>query len=265
MSYTTVPDTVTNITPSFNLIWTDQEIPQSGTYSLYFYNGEIEFLIRDGQYVSVGEISFLNINFNVIGDYTVRVVNADVTNPLNPNYYNVTAQTQLTIACFCEGTEILCDNNEYEKIENLKIGTKIQVYKNESKKIIHIYKNTYKNNKDELHRIFKICNYENQTKDLFLTGGHSILVSDLTENEIKRTNKYWNEMMKIEDKYLLLSCVNEKAKKIENNEIYNVYHIVLENDDENGQYGIYSNGVLSETMSINCYKNITKNKKISIC
>ena len=70
--------------------------------------------------------------------------------------------------------------------------------------------------------------------------------------------------MKIKDKYLLLSCVNENAKKINDSNIYTIYHIVLENDDIYGQYGIYANGILTESMSIDCYESIEKkiNKNI---
>jgi hypothetical protein len=162
--------------------------------------------------------------------------------------------------CFCEGTEILCFyNNEeqYIKIQHLKIGDFVKIYNGEPKKIIKYYQSRYKNDRT-YHQICRLSNYENQTKDLYLTGGHSILVDNLTKTEKKETLKYWNNLMQIEDKYLLLCCVNENAKKINDSNIYNIYHLVLENEDRNGQYGIYANGILTETMSLDCYEDVEK-------
>ena len=67
---------------------------------------------------------------------------------------------------------------------------------------------------------------------------------------------------KIEDKYLVMSYCLEYCEKIDNNDKYKLYHLVLKNDNDSGQYGIYSNGVLTESMSYNCYKSITKIKMI---
>ena len=44
----------------------------------------------------------------------------------------------------------------------------------------------------------------------------------------------------------------------ENNVSY--YHFCLENEDEEGQYGVYSNGILSETMSLSFSKKNYMNK-----
>lgn len=160
--------------------------------------------------------------------------------------YNKTASATLNVNCFLKDTEILTSNG-YEKIQNLKINDEIQTYKNGLKKIKFISKNLYKND-TSYNQIHKISNLKNQTKDLFITGGHSILVDFLNEEEKIKTKKYWTDYIKIEDKYLLLACVSN-FEKIENNEVYELFHIVLENDDVQKQYGIYANGILTESMS----------------
>ena len=60
-----------------------------------------------------------------------------------------------------------------------------------------------------------------------------------------------------------MAYFSESCEKINNEDIYELYHLVLENDNEYGQYGIYSNGILSESMSYNCYKSLLT--KIEIC
>jgi hypothetical protein len=59
---------------------------------------------------------------------------------------------------------------------------------------------------------------------------------------------------KISDKYLALACFSDEFEKIENNELYNVYHLILENNNKTEQFGIYANdGILTETMTENYY------------
>jgi hypothetical protein len=85
-------------------------------------------------------------------------------------------------------------------------------------------------------------------EDLIITGAHSILVDKLTENQEKYI-KSIGDRLKIDDKYLLLSCTSSDFKKIEDNNLYTYYHFTLENDDENKQYGVYANGILTESQS----------------
>ena len=96
------------------------------------------------------------------------------------------------------------------------------------------------------------CLYRMKNSDLILTGGHSLLVDDLSENEINNNSKY-GFSSSILDKKLLLACSSDNFEVEESNENpYELYHIVLENDDIYGHYGIYINdGILSESCSEN--------------
>jgi hypothetical protein len=177
----------------------------------------------------------------------------------------VTTVTTDTTSCFVEGSQILCvvnNEEEYIKIEDLKIGDSVKTYNNSPKKISYLLKKPFKNDKS-YSQICKLSNYPNKTKDLFLTGGHSILVDELTEDQKEKTEKVWKGTRKIDDKYLLLTFIDENAEKIDDEQEYNVYHLALENDDENGQYGIYANGILTESMSISYYLNVTNSLVVS--
>ena len=86
--------------------------------------------------------------------------------------------------------------------------------------------------------------------DLILTGGHSILVDTLSDDEIIQTKKYWDEPKMIDDKYLLLVGIDKNAELYEKNGNMNLYHISLECEDIHRSFGIYANGILVESCSI---------------
>jgi hypothetical protein len=56
-------------------------------------------------------------------------------------------------------------------------------------------------------------------------------------------------------KYLLLSMFNDECERIDNDDEYEIYHIVLENNDDNDFYGIFAHDVLTESMSVKCCKS----------
>ena len=97
--------------------------------------------------------------------------------------------------------------------------------------------------------------YKNNKINLTISGGHSILVDKLTEEQLNKQHDFlFNK--KIEDKYLLLSCFSSDFEKIEpTEELLEIYHLCLENEDYEGQYGIWVNGILSESCSISHFKN----------
>jgi hypothetical protein len=167
----------------------------------------------------------------------------------------------LTFPCFNENTTICVYKNDkeyYEWIQNLQIGDFVKTYKNGYKSIKHIGSSKLLNNnsEDNTKSMYKMKN-----TDFIITGGHSILVDDISEEEEKiQYSVYGMTNQSIEDKQLLLACVSDKFEKIMDKKIYNIYHIVLENDDLYSNYGIYANdGILTESISYDCF---TKSFKI---
>lgn len=94
--------------------------------------------------------------------------------------------------------------------------------------------------------------------DLLITGWHSILVDELTPQEHESQNKI-NFNHTIDDKQLLLSSVSEKFSKIQSNNLFEYYHFVLEDKDEDRRYGVYANGILVELPSINIWNKMHEN------
>jgi len=178
------------------------------------------------------------------------------SNMLDATYTPVsTTLTTTGEACFVKNTKILCyidDKEVYLPIEDLKVGTLVKTYRYGYKKIIikghALMQNTVLYNRKKIYAMYK-NEKNNLNEDLYVTGGHSLLVDNLTEDEIQNTYKYWKKLLKIEDKYLIMACVNNNFVQIDDNNIYDIYQIVLENDNYKNNYGIYANGVLTESLS----------------
>ena len=177
-----------------------------------------------------------------------------------PNNWTITA----TYTCFKEGTKILTDKG-YIPIENLKIDDLVLTYKYNYKaiKIIGNSKINHpaiQNNriKNQLY-VYKKENNPELIEDLVITGGHSILLDRLSDNDFFKNNPmFGKEIYMIDNKYRLLSCIDENASVFEEPGIYNIYHLSLESEDENQAYGIYANGLLVESCSAEYLKKESK-------
>uniref|UniRef100_A0A6C0JDV4 Hedgehog/Intein (Hint) domain-containing protein n=1 Tax=viral metagenome TaxID=1070528 RepID=A0A6C0JDV4_9ZZZZ len=165
------------------------------------------------------------------------------------------------VPCFKEGTKILCligNVETYIEIQDLEVGTLVKTYLHGYQKISMIGSGVIKNPEDDKRIKDRLYKYSNNDfpEDLVLTGGHSILVDELTEEQKEKTSKYWKIFHKTDDKHRLLAVVDENAVPYEIPGSFNIYHIALEHDDDSANYGIYANGLLVES----CCKRALKNK-----
>jgi hypothetical protein len=54
--------------------------------------------------------------------------------------------------------------------------------------------------------------------------------------------------IKLDNKFKLIAYYNERFEPFDEEGLFNIYHIVLENNgDKNKSYGIYANGILAES------------------
>jgi len=225
---------------NFTLQWNDTNQILATTATLYINNIPVS-TISISQ--STNTIIFNNIDLTQFqfDSYPIQVI--------GNNSYNETASINFDVTCFLEGTEILCliDNEEkYIKIEDISDDTMIKTYKHGYKKLLlkshqKVHNNIVCMKKDSLNNNVPF-------NDLKVTTGHSMLVDNLTDDEITEIEK-WNPVKKIDDKFLILSRVSKYFEEYDIKELNNVYHLILEADDLDTQYGIYANGVLMESMS----------------
>lgn len=157
--------------------------------------------------------------------------------------------------CYVKGSKILCliDNEEkYINIEDIEICMYVKTFQNGYKKIVEKTHSNFVNSSDKIYN--KI--YRMKNNNLFLTGGHSILVEELTEYEKIESNKIFG-LPKIQNFYRLLACISDKFESVDDNLRYEIFHISVGEEDI-----IYANGILSETFSIEWYEKEFKKIKI---
>jgi len=247
--------TFTNIIPSVTgySAWTLYigGVQYGGTGTISSDRKSVTFTITNGLPLSIFP---LNIVITCPG-------NQDGPNGTIPYYF--LGRLQAEVVCFNEGTKILYMNkqmvDQYIRIELLKPGDFVKTFKHGYRKIDMIGKNVFINTPT----IFKKCMYKMEKTDmngliadLIVTGGHSILVDEISDEErVLNEQLFWGPTPKLDNKYLLLAAVSNQFKPIKNNIKYTYYHLVLDNEDVNEErYGIWANGILTETPSKEFFK-----------
>ena len=168
------------------------------------------------------------------------------------------------IPCFLEGTQLLAfiDGEEkYVPIESLKkddlIKTSIDGYKKiELVKSGDVFNPGHSERIE--NRLYKCSaeNYPELSSDLYVTGCHSILVGSLSSEEREQTVKSLGRVFVTDDKYRLMAAIDKRAEPWISEGVYKIWHLALEHENENANYGIYANGgLLVETCAMNFLKN----------
>ena len=175
----------------------------------------------------------------------------------------ISQSTNGGLSCFIENTQILT-NNGYKNIQDLSTNDKI--YTTEG------YFNLKYLGFNYINIVFfdKIYVYKNDFKDLYVMEGHSFLFKN-TENLF---NENYDEKIYLQmgslivDKYIkilakdLIYCSiakYEDIKNLVNQNHVKYYHIVLDNNNDEKQYAIYANSILTETM---CEKYFLNNSEL---
>jgi len=167
--------------------------------------------------------------------------------------------------CFLEGSKILCsiDGQEtYVPIETIRKGTLVKTRLNGYVPVDMIgHSKMYNpghslNSKNRLYRLSP-NQYPELTEDLVLTGCHSILVDELTEEQREKSIAYTGDIYITDDKYRLIACLDPRAHPYASEGIHNIWHLALENENYYWNYGIYANGLLVETTSKRTMKELS--------
>lgn len=127
-----------------------------------------------------------------------------------------TASTDVTIQnsvpCFKEDSKILTFNETLEKeeyipIQEIRVGMLVKTFQHHYVKVEIIGKAQIYNSGDKnriLHRLYQYSNpkFPEIFEPLILTGGHSILVDELTEEQREKRGKYSDQSLKPMEKYI---------------------------------------------------------------
>lgn len=218
-----------------------------------------------------------NVNYGSIGSYTqwkIAYNNGDpFPSDIYNNNYNLQSIANNSISvyaytappppppppiCFLEGTQILCKDGSVP-IEDLHCGDLVKTM-NGYKAIVGIKKDSLVNPGTNERTVNRLYSYDDK---LFVTGAHSVLVDSLTQEQKEKTAAHLGLLFKediekifvAESKCKLMAYIDDKAEPWASEGNYTIWHIALENTNENANYGIYANGYLVESCSINSLNN----------
>jgi hypothetical protein len=157
-----------------------------------------------------------------------------------------------------KGTKILCSKHENEEeiylpIEKLQIGMSVKTLGG-FVKLVDIESSQVMNYNHSLRCTDRLYVYRKKDnadlfEDLIVTGGHSRLVSSITLDQCSSLFNFWQRVYMTEGKIRIPACLDEVAQPYQNQGEHTVYHIVLENENKFQNYGVYANGLLSESCS----------------
>ena len=163
-----------------------------------------------------------------------------------------------SIRCFKEDSTILCliDGQEtYIPVQDIQNGTLVKTYLSGYVPVAMIGHSKIYNPNNSLrskNRLFRYSKnkFPELTEDLIITGCHSILVPHLTETQRALSKELTGDVYVTDNLYRLIAVLDENSEPYEEEGIFNIWHIALDNDDDYSNYGIYANGgLLVETSS----------------
>jgi hypothetical protein len=171
---------------------------------------------------------------------------------------NVEVQVNVPYPCFLEGTKILCfENNEevYRPVESLQKGDLVKTIYNGYMPVCMTGTSRIYNPGNDYRitsRIYKCPKekYPSLFEDLYITGCHSILVPQMTDDQWENTKAVNGNIYVTDNHFRLIACADEKAEPFNKEGFMNIYHVALDHHDICMNYGIYANGLLVESCSI---------------
>jgi hypothetical protein len=297
----TIPNSVTSIgNYAFSncVLLPSVIIPNSvtsiGNYSFYNCNG-LTSLIIPPLVTSIGENALLSVSNNLTfqgNNDTINSMNIPLgtlslaahfnftdysvypgslsSSQLNTNYSSQVSSATYTnaLGCFLADSKVLT-NHGLIAIQLLKKGDLIQTLNDGLLPIKFVGKLSFFNQTTEerinahLYKLNK-KDFPELKEDLIITGGHPLLVdkNDLDE-ETKKKLLDMDVPIITEDKYRVFAFIHPKAELWNDEGMKEVFDIVLENEDPHRNYGIYVNGILTESMDEHFFLNYSGMKEIN--
>jgi hypothetical protein len=190
-----------------------------------------------------------------INTYSGMSYGGDGTNTANAYFLlSDISISPFNVSCFTRNTKITTADGEVA-IQNIRIGTLIPTLSSGLKEVVEIGVRNIKTFPDIEDVGLQIYRYED---GLRVTGKHSVLVDELTEEQEEIIPSIIGSLKQTEGKWLLPACIDPYAEQMEVSGKFTVYHLVLDNDDDDANYGIVAHNTWVETCSMNDYNKYVK-------
>ena len=201
--------------------------------------------------------------FIFFGDNPMRVTYYGISSVAGLNATSLSLKTQFPVGstfffqlnfCFREDSLILSfidEKEQYVPINSLKNGMLVKTFKHGYKQIFGISKSIITDSDNKDYKLYKCTNehYPEIFQDLYITGNHSILVSKITEKQREDCVKAMGRFCVTDGKGRLMAHLDNRAIPHSFTGTCNIFHLALEHECIDSNYGIYANGLLVETTS----------------
>ena len=206
-----------------------------------------------------------NLNVTTESTYTLLFTFTSTNNAGSTD--NSTFLTDINISptppypCFLQGTRILCMNTEtdceeYIAVEKLRRGDLVKTLLNGYKAITHIGHTRLPNpatDTDKRNRLYRFSKSKcpEVNRDLYITGEHCTLRLDLTYAQVERIKDHMGRYYITDKQFRCPACLDERAEPYDREDKpVTIWHFALEHYDPYLNYGVYANGLLVESCSI---------------
>lgn len=166
--------------------------------------------------------------------------------------------------CFLEGSKILCldpisDVESYVPVEQLRPGDLVRTSLNGHKAVFHIGKRTLPNPEKDPEPRNRLYRFPRQispkmTDDLYITGEHCVLHKKLSHELEEQVRRHMGDIYITEYQYRVPACLDYRAVPYttdsDSKGPVTIWHFALENHNIYHNYGVYANGLLVESCSI---------------
>jgi hypothetical protein len=169
------------------------------------------------------------------------------------------------VPCFLQGSKILhydpiSAKESYIPVETLKKGDLVKTFMSGYKPVSHIgwkIMNNPAEHPDIRDRLYGLSAKQvNPSAEpeidepLYLTGRHSVLRNDLIGSDLDLLIKYMGDIFVTENHYRVPIFLDQRATPYTDNSPVTIWHFALENHNIYHNYGVYANGLLVESCSI---------------
>jgi hypothetical protein len=176
-------------------------------------------------------------------------------NSIHSQPINITTECH-SVGCYIADSKVFSES-QWVPIQLLKKGDLIQTLNDGLVPIKFVGKRYFLNKLTEErtnNHLYKLSKGDipNLFEDLIITGGHPLLIDETnlneeTEDKLMDMVDYGTPIV-TEGKYRVFALIHPKAELWNEEGYHELYDIVLENNDSKKNYGIWVNGILTESM-----------------
>jgi hypothetical protein len=244
------------------------------TYQIFMISSMIEnnpVPLPNGNYsISMGPFGpfTTSVADNLPPLYAIDVINAQGITSDTPTYYLLDGRiTDSLIAgqtyeyrinfvpspyvsssniCFFGDTQICClvDGQEtFVAVRHLKSNTLTKILGGGYAPVKYIVRKTIYNRHDLSNKIGKL--FIHQSTGLVVTGGHSLLVDELTDEQISKTLEIWPTLEKVQHLYKCLAFLHNDFTHYPRSGHFDIFHVILESENTSMPFGMTIRGPLS--------------------